>query len=170
LFEAIDDLWPDGTGRVVRPPHGQAMFLSQKPYLARGTLREQLCEGAVCKPRSDEEIKGVLRELRIEKIVVRQGGLDVEKDWMTVLSPGEVRLLSFARLVLAEPAYAFLDVGVSGLEDFWVHTLYRALSKTRTIYVSIGEHEALRVYHDVELILAGHGEWAVHECRTAEAG
>ncbi|HEX4589019.1 MAG TPA: SbmA/BacA-like family transporter, partial [Gemmataceae bacterium] len=61
LFEAIDDLWPDGSGRVIRPPHSQAMFLSQKPYLARGTLREQLLEGAVCKPRSDDEIKRVLR-------------------------------------------------------------------------------------------------------------
>jgi len=72
--------------------------------------------------------------------------------------------------VLAEPPFAFLDVGVSGLDEFWVHTLYRALSKTRTVYVSIGEHEELRSYHDMELILAGHGHWAVQESRTAAAG
>jgi len=78
--------------------------------------------------------------------------------------------VSFARLVLAQPAFAFLDVGVSGLEDFWVNTLYRALSRTRTVYVSIGENASLRAYHDVELILAGHGHWAVQECKTAAAG
>jgi putative ATP-binding cassette transporter len=169
LFQAIDDMWPTGTGRIVRPPHSDVMFLAQKPYLAPGKLRDQLLEGAGCSPRTDDEIKRVLRELRIEKVVVRQGGLDSEKDWMSVLSPGELRLLSFARLVLAQPAYAFLDVGVSGLDEFWVHTLYRALSRTRTVYVSIGENETLRQYHDVELILAGHGHWAVNE-RAAAAG
>jgi putative ATP-binding cassette transporter len=170
LFHAIDGMWPTGTGKIVRPPHNDVMFLSQTPYMAPGKMRDQLCEGAGCKPKPDDDIKRVLRELRIEKIVVRQGGLNAEKDWMTVLSPGELRLLSFARLVLAEPAFAFLDVGVSGLDEFWVHTLYRALSKTRTVYVSIGEHEELRTYHDMELILAGHGHWAVQESRAAAAG
>ena len=93
LFHAIDDMWPDGTGRIIRPPHAEVMFLSQTPYMAPGKIRDQLCEGAVCKPRTDDEIKKVLRELRIEKIVVRQGGLDTEKDWMTVLSPGEIAAL-----------------------------------------------------------------------------
>lgn len=170
LFQAIDGMWETGSGKIIRPPHADVMFLPQKPYLAPGKLREQLLEGSVCKPKSDDEIKSVLRELRTDKIVLRQGGLDAEKDWMTVLSPGELRLLSFARLVLAEPAFAFLDVGVSVMEDFWVHTLYRALSRTKIVYVSIGEQETLRAYHDVELILAGHGHWAVHECKTAAAG
>jgi putative ATP-binding cassette transporter len=170
LFQAIDGMWDTGSGRIVRPPHADVMFLPQKPYLAPGKLREQLLEGAGCKPRTDDEIKAVFRELRIEKILVRTGGLDAEKDWAATLSPGEIRLLSFARLVLAEPAYAFLDVGVSGLDDFWVNTLYRALSRTKTVYVSIGENESLRVYHDVELILAGHGHWAVQESKTAAAG
>ncbi|HEY1381412.1 MAG TPA: SbmA/BacA-like family transporter [Gemmataceae bacterium] len=170
LFQAIDGMWADGDGRIVRPPHGQVMFLPQKPYVAPGKLRDQLLEGAGCKPLPDERIKALLRELRIEKVVVRAGGLDAEKDWMAVLSPGELRLLSFARLVLAQPAFAFLDVGVSGLDDFWVHTLYRTLSKTKTVYVSIGENETLRAYHDVELILAGHGAWAVNEARQVAAG
>jgi vitamin B12/bleomycin/antimicrobial peptide transport system ATP-binding/permease protein len=170
LFQAIDGMWETGSGKIVRPPHSDVMFLPQKPYLAPGKLRDQLLECAPCKPKTDEEIKSVFRELRIEKILVRAGGLDAEKDWGATLSPGEIRLLSFARLVLAQPAFAFLDVGVSGLEDFWVNTLYRALSRTRTVYISIGENEALRVYHDVELILAGHGHWAVQECRAAAAG
>ncbi len=170
LFQAIDGLWDFGSGRIVRPPHADVMFLPQKPYLAPGRLREQLLECAGCKPKTDDEIRRVFHELRIEKILVRAGGLNSEKDWGTSLSPGEIRLLAFARLLLAEPAFAFLDVGVSGLDDFWVNTLYRALSRTRTVYVSIGENEALRAYHQVELILAGHGHWAIQECRTAAAG
>jgi putative ATP-binding cassette transporter len=170
LFQAIDGMWDTGAGRIVRPPPGDVMFLPQKPYLAPGKLREQLVDCAGCKPKTDDEIMAVFRELRIEKILVRTGGLDAEKDWSANLSPGEIRLLSFARLILAQPAFAFLDVGISGLDDFWVNTLYRALSRTKTVYVSIGENESLRAYHDVELILAGHGHWAVNECRSAEAG
>jgi putative ATP-binding cassette transporter len=143
------------------------MFLPQKPYIAPGPLRDFLLEGSRDKPPGDDRVKAVLQELKVEKVILRVGGLDEAKDWMTVLSPGEVRLMSFARLVLAQPAFAFLDVGVSGLDDFWVHTLYRTLSKTRTVYVSIGENEVLRLYHDAELILAGHGHWAVGECRSA---
>jgi putative ATP-binding cassette transporter len=166
LFQAIDGMWEAGDGRIIRPPHKSVMYLPQKPYMAPGLLREQLLEGFGCSPQSDERINDVLREMKIEKIVLRVGGLDATKDWMAVLSPGELRLMSFARLVLAQPAFAFLDVGVSGLDDYWVHTLYRALSKTRTVYISIGENEALRIYHDVELILAGHGHWAVNECKA----
>jgi putative ATP-binding cassette transporter len=168
LFQAINDMWPNGGGRIIRPQ--DVMFLSQSPYIPPGPLREQLVEGEGCKPRNDEEIMGVLREMRITKIVDRQGGLGEPKDWMTVLSPGEVRLLSFAKLVLAEPAFAFLDVGVSGLDEFWVNRLYGALSRRKTVYVSIGEHEALRAYHDRELILAGYGNWMEGDCRREAAG
>ena len=108
------------------------------------------------------------RERRVRPIAISL--LEGESREPPVLSPGELRLLSFARLVLAQPAFAFLDVGVSGLDDFWVHTLYRTLSKTKTVYVSIWENETLRAYHDVELILAGHGAWAVNEARQVAAG
>ncbi len=76
LFQAIEGMWETGDGRIVRPPHADVMFLPQKPYLAPGKLRDQLLEGAGCKPLTDDRIKATLRELRIEKIVVRQGGLD----------------------------------------------------------------------------------------------
>jgi putative ATP-binding cassette transporter len=168
LFQAINDMWPSGSGRIVRPPN--VMFLSQTPYIPPGPLREQLVEGEGCKPRTDEEILGVLRELRITKTVDRQGGLAADKDWMAVLSPGELRLLAFARLVLAEPPFAFLDVGVSGLDDFWVGLLYGALSRRRTVYVSIGEHAGLRKFHDRELVLVGQGAWMEGECKEAAAG
>lgn len=171
LFQAIDGMWPVGGGKIMRPKPEDVIFMPQKPYIAPGPLREQLLESASGKPKSDTQINAVLRELRLEKVIARVGGLDADREWTTVLSPGEKSLLSFARLLLAEPKFAFLDVGVSGLADFWVHTLYRALSRTRTVYVSIGENESLRIYHDVELILAGHGDWAINECRpTSVAG
>jgi putative ATP-binding cassette transporter len=170
LFLAIDDMWDTGTGKIIRPPHRDVMFLPQRPYLAPGKLRDQLLEAAGNRNLTEADIQKVLRDLRVDKVVARVGGLEAEKDWTAVLSPGEVRLLAFARLMLAQPRYAFLDVGVSGLDDYWIRTMYQALSWTRTVYVTIGENETLRTYHDVELILAGHGHWAMQECRPAAAG
>src|SRR5690606_31579765 len=41
LLRAIAGLWPYCDGRIIRPEH-KALFLSQKPYLPLGSLREAL--------------------------------------------------------------------------------------------------------------------------------
>jgi putative ATP-binding cassette transporter len=168
LFRAAAGLWPWGEGRIVRPREGDVMFLPQEPFLATGTLREQLFEGACCRVVPDERILQVLREIKFEKILKRVGGLDAANDWQHVLSPGEKRLVSFARLLLAEPKFAFIDAGIGGVTDFWVRTLYGALSRTRTTYVSVGDHPALREYHDEVLDLDGEGVWHLETCRVPE--
>ncbi len=42
---AIAGLWNVGTGRLVRPPLEEVLFLPQRPYIILGTLREQ-CYGS----------------------------------------------------------------------------------------------------------------------------
>nr|MDZ8008986.1 ABC transporter transmembrane domain-containing protein [Nostoc sp. DedSLP05]MDZ8098106.1 ABC transporter transmembrane domain-containing protein [Nostoc sp. DedSLP01] len=42
LLRAIAGLWNAGTGRLVRPPLEEVLFLPQRPYIILGTLREQL--------------------------------------------------------------------------------------------------------------------------------
>ena len=82
-----------------------------------------------------------------------------------MLSPGERRLFAFARLILAEPRFAFIDAGVSGVTGFWIHQLYGVLRDTRTTYISIGDHPALREYHDEILDLDGEGNWVPETLR-----
>jgi putative ATP-binding cassette transporter len=165
LFLAAAGLWERGEGRVVRPRPDEVMFLPQEPFLAAGTLRQQLLEGTGCRDLTDAKIHEVFRAVKFEKILDRVGGLDAERNWPKVLSPGERRLFAFARLLLAEPRFAFIDAGVSGLTSFWVHQLYRALRQTQTTYISIGDHPALRQYHDEILDLDGEGNWAPETCR-----
>ncbi len=169
LFQAAAGLWRWGEGRIVRPRPGEVMFLPQKPYLAAGSMREQLCEGAGCRELPDDRIGAVFQELRLEKILKRVGGLDAVRDWPNALSPGEQVLMAFARLLLAEPRYAFLDVGGGGLTDAWVRALYEALSRSATTYVSIGDLPALRAYHEFVLDLEGDGAWTVSPSRGTAA-
>ena len=58
---------------------------------------------------SDERILAAVRDSELESLVERVGGLDVERDWPTILSLGERQQLAIARLILARPSFAILD-------------------------------------------------------------
>jgi len=54
LLPAIAGLWRSGSGRIVRPPLSDMMFLPQRPHMIAGSLREQLCYPPLEQsPRSD---------------------------------------------------------------------------------------------------------------------
>ena len=42
LFRVAAGLWPLQAGEVTLPPKGEVFYLSQRPYLVSGTLRDQL--------------------------------------------------------------------------------------------------------------------------------
>ncbi|GBG59996.1 hypothetical protein CBR_g326 [Chara braunii] len=42
LFRVLAELWPLQSGVITRPPRGEIFYLSQRPYVASGTLRDQV--------------------------------------------------------------------------------------------------------------------------------
>ena len=164
LLLATAGLWHGGEGRIVRPEH--MMFIPQHPYTAPGRLRDVLryCLGAG--GASDDRMWAVLKEVGLDDMAARQGGLDAERDWGDILSGGEQRALAFARLLLAAPRFAFLDDTAEGLESHNLERLYGALAQSAITYASVGVHPALFAFHDLRLDLYGDGEWRV----TAEEG
>src|SRR5208282_5960690 len=42
LMRAAAGIWSFGSGRILRPPPEQIMFMPQRPYLILGSLRQQL--------------------------------------------------------------------------------------------------------------------------------
>lgn len=42
LMRAVAGLWADGAGQITRPPPDKTLFLSQKPYLTLGSLRDNV--------------------------------------------------------------------------------------------------------------------------------
>jgi putative ATP-binding cassette transporter len=159
LLLATAGLWPAGRGRVVCPDPGRTMLLPQQPYTPAGRLRDVLCYGLCPRTFTDDQLLAVLREVGLESVVRRSGGLDAEEDWAHALSAGERWALAFARLLLAGPRWAFLDCPGGALDPGRVEQLYAALSRTPTTYVSVGDHPALRGYHDLRLELDGNGGW-----------
>ena len=164
LLLATAGLWHGGEGRIIRPEH--VMFIPQHPYTAPGQLRDLLLYGLGAGGASDDRIWSVLKEVGLDAVAERQGGLDAERDWADILSWGEQRALAVARLLLAGPRFAFLDDTAESLETPHLERLYRALARSAITYASVGMHPALGAFHDLRLALYGDGGWRVEPAHT----
>ena len=167
LSRATAGIWPSGEGRIIRPPHDQMMFVPQRPYTALGSLRDQFFDADYQGIDDDERLIAVLCQVTFGPILERVGGLDVERDWANMLTVGEQQLLGIARLLMAEPRFAFLDRATSALSLSRVKHIYTILSTTPITYLTLGEHPSLRNYHDNILDLAEDGTWTFGPAQPA---
>jgi len=159
LLRAIAGLWTAGQGRIVHPATQQSIFLPQRPYMTIGTLRNQLVYACLRRGVLDEELLKALKEVGLMGMLKRVGGLEAEFDWPNVLATGEQQRLGFARLLLARPAYAYLDEATTALDPRSAEHLYKVLKRVVKVYVSVGHEAALGKYHDHFLQLEGDGTW-----------
>ena len=102
LFRVLGELWPLFGGRVTKPSKEKLCYIPQRPYLALGTLRDQIIfpdsrEDMLAKHVTDAEIMELLRQVHLESIALRDEGLDTVNDWKDVLSGGEKQRVSMAR-------------------------------------------------------------------------
>jgi putative ATP-binding cassette transporter len=159
VFRATAGIWENGSGTIERPSADEVMFFPQEPYSVPGTLRDQLVFDPPTSHITDDQIVAALQQVKLDRLIERVGSLHVERDWDNLLSVGERQLLVFARLLLAKPRVAFLDVAVNALDEHWINALYSELWRTPGTYVSIGDHPALKQYHHQLLELTGDGNW-----------
>ena len=85
LLRAIAGLWNAGTGRLVRPPLEEVLFLPQRPYIILGTLREQLLYPQTTRQMSDTELEFVLQQVNLQNLLTRVDGFDTEVPWENIL-------------------------------------------------------------------------------------
>jgi ATP-binding cassette, subfamily D (ALD), member 3 len=108
-------LWPLYGGTMYRPPGENLFYVPQRPYLALGTLRDNLVypstwqEAMEQRGATDYFLIQLLEQVHLEDLVRRKGGLDAVQDWSETLSGGQKQRLGFARLLFHKPIYAILD-------------------------------------------------------------
>ncbi len=90
MFRILGELWPLFGGHLKKPVREKLFYVPQKPYLALGTLRDQIVyphtrEQALQRGFTDEKIMDLLKAVHLEYLVAREGGWDAVADWADVL-------------------------------------------------------------------------------------
>lgn len=160
IFRTMAGLWPYATGTVQLPQTAKVLFLSQKPYLPLGTLRQAIFYPQLEDFTRDEEVKELLRRCKLEMLLTK---LDVVDDWSRILSLGEQQRVAFLRLFLYKPQLAFLDEATSAMDEDLENHLYGILKTylPEIQVISIGHRRTLRDHHQTLLKLDGQGGWEV---------
>ncbi|KAL6779419.1 hypothetical protein ACKKBG_A12265 [Auxenochlorella protothecoides x Auxenochlorella symbiontica] len=198
LFRVAAGLWPLQAGEITLPPKGQLFYLSQRPYLVSGTLRDQLLYPepprdvlAVASPASrarvapwatsaaypsrealDERLAQCLEAVELDGLAARGRGLDQVQAWTETLSGGEKQRLAMARLLFHAPAYAVLDECTSAVSADGELALYRAAIRAGITVLSIGHRPALKGFHSrIVHFEGGDGGkgWTVEELRDRDS-
>jgi len=162
LMRAIAGLWQSGTGTIFRPDITDLLFLPQKPYMVLGNLRAQMLYPYPDTKATDEQLSEILKKVNLPDLAERYDhGFDTVEEWSDVLSLGEQQRLSFARILIHQPAYTILDEATSALDKDNEEQLYGHLADVNTAYVSVGHRESLENYHQSLLRLAEDHTWQV---------
>ncbi|TRT84757.1 MAG: ABC transporter ATP-binding protein/permease [Microcystis aeruginosa Ma_AC_P_19900807_S299] len=173
LLRAIAGLWNAGTGRLVRPPLEEILFLPQRPYIILGTLREQLLYPLTNREMSNTELQAILQQVNLQNVLNRVDDFDSEKPWENILSLGEQQRLAFARLLVNSPSFTILDEATSALDLTNEGILYEQLQTRKTTFISVGHRESLFNYHQWVLELSADSSWellSVQDYRLKKAG
>jgi putative ATP-binding cassette transporter len=160
LYLVTAEVWEKAKGRLIRPVRDKMAFISQHLLPIRCGLRSQLGLISPSTRFSDDQLSDALRRVGLESLSSRVEW-DTEQDWSNVLSHGEARLLAIARVLLAKPNFVFLEKMDGELNWDQVEHAYRALSDSGISYITIGENDHLRAFHDTILELNGAGIWRI---------
>lgn len=93
IMRVLAGIWPHFKGVISRPDSKHIFYVPQKPYLAIGTLREQVIyPHSVAQMRkdgrTDEELMEILKIVYLDYIPAREGGWEAIKEWKDVFSGG----------------------------------------------------------------------------------
>jgi putative ATP-binding cassette transporter len=159
LFRATAGLWRAGKGRIVRPRGDGVLFLSQKPYLPPGSLRQALAPRVNKSEISDERMLGLIRELKLDHVLSQAGGFDVDQDWATLVSVREQQLLACLQVLLAAPRVVLVDRIQETLTSNELSQILGMLSQASIGYLSNGDGAERSDLYDGFLDCKEDGAW-----------
>jgi vitamin B12/bleomycin/antimicrobial peptide transport system ATP-binding/permease protein len=147
LFRVLAGLWPFANGKLRVPKGANVLFLSQKPYLPLGTLREAVAFPSDPGAFVDDQIKAALEDVRLPHLVNR---LDDDDNWSMSLSVGEQQRLAIARALLNKPDWLFMDEATSALDDENERHVYELITQrlAHSAIVSIAHRPSVAAYHN----------------------
>ncbi|KAH3264624.1 hypothetical protein KXW23_004294 [Aspergillus fumigatus] len=162
LFRILGGLWPVYGGKVKKPRFDEIFYIPQRPYLSRGTLRQQVIypDGVRemrAKGVTDADLYEILSIVEIASVVDRPGGWDAEEEWRDVLSGGLQQRIAMARLFYHRPKFAILDECTSSVTLEIERVMYETAKKLGTTLMTVSHRRSLWKYHKKILQFDGQG-------------
>jgi ABC-type multidrug transport system ATPase subunit len=129
------------------PPPGRAVLVHQRPYLFRGTARDNVAYALRLQRRSPKEAATWLERLGAGHLAERRAG---------DLSGGERRRVAIARALATRPSLLLLDEPCAALDTPGIEALRRAVeSHEGTLVVTAPELDGLELTRIVDLEAPG---------------
>jgi putative ATP-binding cassette transporter len=164
LVRAIAGIWPFGRGEIRAAPDARILFLPQRPYLPIGVLRDVVAYPMAGSGVDDAALREALELVGLNELAAR---LDESAHWALRLSPGEQQRIAFARALIQQPEWLFLDEATSAVDEASEARLYRLLRERLpdTAVFSVGHRATLHSFHARRLViqLAGKGPGSIVE-------
>lgn len=169
-------LWPLYSGLLSKPSDEDIFYLPQKTYFTHGNLRDQIIypssyDEMIEAGYNDDHLYHILREVKLEYLLTREGNFNVNKDWKDVLSGGEKQRLSFARILYKNPKFVVLDESTNAVSTDVEDYLFELLQNKKIAFITFSHRPLLMKYHDYVLeIKAGEDEdgWVFHDLTSEE--
>lgn len=152
LFRILGGLWPVYGGTVRKPAYSDIFYIPQRPYLSRGTLRQQIIypdsvRQMRAKGVTDADLLHWLEAVDIAHILDRPKGWDAEDEWRDVLSVGLQQRVAMARLFYHKPKYAILDECTSSVTLEVEREMYETAKGLGVTLMTVSHRRSLWRYH-----------------------
>ena len=163
LFRILGGLWPVYGGTVYKPPFADIFYIPQRPYLSKGSLRQQITypdglRTVRAKGVTDDQLLDILKILDLQSLVnMHPEGWDAEDEWRDVLSAGLQQKVAAARLFYHRPRYAILDECTSSVTFETEKVMYDTAKGLGITLMTVSHRRSLWKYHSHILQFDGQG-------------
>ncbi|KAI8867899.1 hypothetical protein GQ42DRAFT_164497 [Ramicandelaber brevisporus] len=152
IARVLSGLWPVFDGVLETPSRDELFFVPQRPYLAIGTLRDQIIyphthKDMIESGRTHSELMQILEAVHLEYLPGREGGWDARKEWKDVFSGGEKQRINLARLFYHKPKFAVLDEASSAVSSDVEGLMYDHAKELGITLITISHRLILAKYH-----------------------
>jgi ATP-binding cassette subfamily D (ALD) protein 3 len=173
LFRILGELWPLFGGVLTKPEKNKLFYVPQRPYLALGTLRDQVIyphskETFLAQGGTDDDLYALLKNVQLEYLVDREGGWEAVQDWADVLSGGEKQRIAMARLFYHRPQFAILDECTSAVSVDVEGFMYDHCRKLGITLFTVSHRKSLWKYHEYVLQFSGRGSYTFQDISEVE--
>lgn len=169
-------LWPLYSGLLSKPSDEEIYYLPQKTYFNNGNLRDQIIypfsyAEMLDMGYNDDHLYHILREVKLEYLLTREGNFNVRKDWKDVFSGGEKQRISIARVLFKKPKFVILDESTNAVSTDVEDYLFELLQKKKITFITLSHRPLLMKYHDFVLKIKEQDSdpnWEFHDLTSEE--